>query len=98
MIMDHIKGIEDRISALEKRLSNLESRVEAPERWLNFSESYKYLNIGRTTLWRWIQKGKIKAYKSSAGRAVRLKLKDLDAVMQPIEIRVDAEGVEEDED
>jgi excisionase family DNA binding protein len=50
--------------------------------WLTTKEAQVYLNVGRTTLYKWAQKGIIKVYK--IGSFNRFKRSELDEALKPV--------------
>jgi excisionase family DNA binding protein len=56
--------------------------------WMTVKEAAAYLKVSQMTLFRWMKNGKLKRYKM--GNAVRLQLKDLDAIAEPNETHQDS--------
>lgn len=53
-----------------------EQAIEAPARaWLTYSEAADYCGVERTTLWRAVKRGELRA--GGVGRAVRFHVDDL---------------------
>lgn len=60
--------------------------TEAPARvWLNYTEAADYCGVKRTTLWRAVKRGELRA--GGVGRAVRFHVDDLDEFMRGEEPR-----------
>ncbi len=58
-----------------------EQVTEAPARvWMDYTEAADYCGLERTTLWRAIKRGELRA--GGVGRAVRFHVDDLDEFMR----------------
>ena len=56
---------------------------EAAERqYFTVAEAARVLDVSRTTIWRWIAEGRLRAYRAGV-RTIRIKREDLRALMQP---------------
>lgn len=67
---------------------------ETPERaLLTVAEAAAALNVSRATVWRWIDAGKLPAYRAGA-KTIRIRREDLDGLLQPARAghRVDEPG------
>lgn len=53
------------------------------ESWMTLDEAAEYLRVTRSTLYRWMKASKLRSYKLG-DRAVRVKRKDLDALLRPV--------------
>ncbi len=59
------------------------------EEMLTTSEALKVLKIARSTLYRWIDEGRVKTYKLAGGKKVYFKRGELDALFQPNETKAE---------
>lgn len=50
--------------------------------WLDLTEAAEYLGCSKITLRRWISAGSPPAYRTPAGRGIRLKQRDLDLLLE----------------
>lgn len=51
--------------------------------WLTVDEAMAYLKIGRRTLYRWCDEGRLKYYELESGGGRRFKRDDLDRLLRP---------------
>ena len=49
-------------------------------------EAAEVLDVSRTTIWRWIEEGRLAAYRVGA-RTIRIRKRDLEALMQPARLK-----------
>lgn len=56
--------------------------VIADARFYNVREAARYLGVNRSTVWRWIEAGRLTAYRVGP-KAIRIKREDLDRVVVP---------------
>ena len=47
------------------------------------SEAARVLDVSRTTIWRWIDEGKLPAYRVG-GRTIRIRRQDVDEMLRPV--------------
>ena len=47
------------------------------------SEAARMLDVSRTTIWRWIDEGKLPAYRVG-GRTIRIRRQDVDEMLRPV--------------
>ncbi len=58
--------------------------MDQAEDLLSIAEAAKRLQVSRVTLWRWIQSGRLKAYRLGP-RKVRIRQSDLGDLLKPLE-------------
>jgi excisionase family DNA binding protein len=51
--------------------------------WLTLREAAAYLKVGVSTLYRWMDEGKLRYYELESGGGRRFKRDDLDALLKP---------------
>jgi excisionase family DNA binding protein len=56
----------------------------ATNTYLTVSEAARLLGVSRTTIWRWIDKGRLRAYRVGQ-RTIRIRDEDLEAQLTPIQ-------------
>lgn len=56
---------------------------DSPSPWMSTKEVMAYLRVSEATVYRWVQEGRLAAYR--AGRVRRYKRKDVEAVLERIE-------------
>jgi excisionase family DNA binding protein len=66
----------------------LEAMATVPEReFYTVSEAARRLDVSRTTIWRWINDGKLQGFRVG-GRTLRLNRRDVEEMRQPSRTRV----------
>lgn len=53
-----------------------------PFKWLSVTEACEYLSVSKTTLYTYMQEGRLPFYYLAGSRTRRLKLSDLDALLE----------------
>ncbi len=51
--------------------------------WLRLKEAAAYLKVGVSTLYRWMDQGRVRYYELESGGGRRFKREDLDALLRP---------------
>lgn len=62
-------------------MQNLENRAD-----LTVNEMARLLNVHRTSVLRWLEVGKLQAFRLAAGRSYRIPASELDRIRQPISV------------
>ncbi|MCB0912706.1 MAG: helix-turn-helix domain-containing protein [Propionibacteriaceae bacterium] len=52
--------------------------------WLTSAEICEHFNVGRTTIWRWVNQGRLTAYSVPGTRAVRFRRDDVLGLFQRV--------------
>jgi excisionase family DNA binding protein len=79
---DELKKLQKKVDSLERKIGELETLLSVPrpkERLLGTAEACRYLEIGRSSLYRYIQNGML-GY-SLVGKQRRFALTELDRFM-----------------
>jgi excisionase family DNA binding protein len=65
---------------------------EVKPQWVTYAEAQRLVGLGRTTLWRLVSSGDVRA--ARVGRAVRIDRKSLEEFMERTATTVDIDGQE----
>jgi len=61
-------------------------------RWLTEQQAAEYLQVSRSTLWRWAKAGRLPVYRApGSDKLKRYRQEDLDAMLEPIDPAADAD-------
>lgn len=64
--------------------------------WLTEEQAQEYLQVSRSTLYRWQQQGSLTVYKFGGSKLRRYKRADLDALAEPVTPDEEGEGSGDD--
>ena len=69
--------------ATNANICNMALEVGPQETYLTVAEAAGQLRVSRTTVWRWIESGRLAAYRAG-GRTIRIRVQDMQALLTPV--------------